>query len=193
VFNYSERIMSMMEAARLKGAKFYETGKPCAKGHVAPRYVSTRQCVECVAAHAKAWGKGNKEKRNAISAKWRDENPNAYIDSAARSREKHAARIRARAYAWAKTTEGKAYRTMKQREREVACRRATPPWLTEEHRAQLRGMYIESAKTTEDTGVRHEVDHIVPLKHSKVCGLHVPWNLRVIPAEENARKYNTFT
>jgi 5-methylcytosine-specific restriction endonuclease McrA len=43
---------------------------------------------------------------------------------------------------------------------------------------------------TKATGERYVVDHIIPLSNPDVCGLHVPWNLRVITQEENLKKSN---
>lgn len=45
---------------------------------------------------------------------------------------------------------------------------------------------------TEATGIEHHVDHIHPLVHPLICGLHVPANLQVITGSENVQKSNRF-
>jgi 5-methylcytosine-specific restriction endonuclease McrA len=69
-------------------------------------------------------------------------------------------------------------------------REATPRWLTPAERLQMRDLYIQARKLTELTRERYVVDHIVPLRGEAVCGLHVPWNLRVITQDENLKKSN---
>lgn len=63
---------------------------------------------------------------------------------------------------------------------------ATPRWLSYDDREQMRSLYRQVAGTQG----RLSVDHIVPLRGSSVCGLHVPWNLRLVPLQENRRKNN---
>jgi hypothetical protein len=67
---------------------------------------------------------------------------------------------------------------------------ATPPWLTKDHSRQIENLYRLRDMLILQTGIAHHVDHIVPLVSSKVCGLHVPWNLQVITATQNLSKSN---
>ena len=79
-----------------------------------------------------------------------------------------------------------------QRARDAGKHSRTPAWLTSEHRVMIKAKYAEARWMTTRTGIKHHVDHIVPLLGKTVCGLHVPWNMRVIPARENTKKSNTF-
>ena len=63
--------------------------------------------------------------------------------------------------------------------------KATPSWLNETHIKEILAFYILAKKLSKETLVKYHVDHIEPLKGEDVCGLHVPWNLRVVTAAEN--------
>ena len=69
-------------------------------------------------------------------------------------------------------------------------RKATPSWLTAEHKRQMAEIYKSAMHMTEITGVEHAVDHVWPLRGRHSCGLHVPWNLQIVPAAWNNRKAN---
>lgn len=56
----------------------------------------------------------------------------------------------------------------------------------------VKFLYTTSAYLSTTTMERWHVDHIVPLKNPKVCGLHVLANLRVVPAVDNLKKNNKF-
>jgi 5-methylcytosine-specific restriction endonuclease McrA len=43
-----------------------------------------------------------------------------------------------------------------------------------------------------DKGPGFVLDHVVPLKHPLVCGLHVPWNLQLLTQGENSKKAASF-
>lgn len=69
---------------------------------------------------------------------------------------------------------------------------ACPIWLSQKHRSEIKSIYKMARNISVKTGIKHHVDHIIPLVNEIVCGLHVPWNLQVLPAKENLSKHNKF-
>lgn len=74
-----------------------------------------------------------------------------------------------------------------QAKRRAAKRQQTPRWT--DHKS-IKRIYSACARITKETGVPHEVDHIVPIQGANVSGLHVPWNMQVTTAEMNKIKGN---
>ena len=126
---------------------------------------------EKVQEQVKAWAKANPEKIKAYSIKggraWHDRNPEYLKEHYKANKERYvAARARRRA----------------------AQESATPTWLTAIDKAMIQEMYDASEARYIQTGIKHHVDHIVPINGKGVAGMHVPWNLQVITAHENLSK-----
>ena len=66
---------------------------------------------------------------------------------------------------------------------------ARPKWA---NKTAIDEIYARAKKLSEETGIPHEVDHIIPTKHPLVCGLHVENNLQIITQRENQMKSNKF-
>jgi hypothetical protein len=86
----------------------------------------------------------------------------------------------------------KSYFTMKQMEREARKKFATPNWLSETHKRHIEAVYEHARECEMLTGDKYHVDHIVPLRGKNISGLHVPWNLQVLPADVNMTKSNKY-
>lgn len=147
-------------------------------------------CKICAKAKTKSWNKENPEKKKQNAASHYLNNKEDYVERAA-------------ALAWAKNNPEKRNSSTRKRywknravnvakiaEKRAAKFRATPKWLSEEQKQQINHIYHEATELTKATGIKHHVDHILPLNSPVVCGLHVPWNLRPLPAKENAEKGN---
>lgn len=67
--------------------------------------------------------------------------------------------------------------------RKKKIKRATPPWLTDEMKAEIKNLFDIRPEG-------YHVDHIVPLQGETVCGMNVPWNLQHMAGSENIAKGN---
>lgn len=137
-----------------------------------------------------------KECARARNAEWRRANPNGYRRWAELNRERvrrQQASWRAlnreylsKAYKeWAAANPGKVNANIMRRY--ASKRHATPAWAD---RGRISQLYSEASKLTRETGIRHDVDHIVPLQSPIVCGLHWHGNLQILTRAENLKKSN---
>ena len=179
--------------AKSAGAKYYFTGEPCKHGHVALRKTKG-SCVECLKIE---WEEGNQarveyfreyNRREEVKDRkneWYQENREMVINNAA-TRPAHV--LREYRNTWKTNNKTQIRADTKARRRKH--REATPKWLSRKQRSEIRQIYQIAITMTQTTGEQYVVDHIVPLRSDYVCGLHVPWNLRVITQEENLKKSN---
>lgn len=139
----------------------------------------------------------NKEKCIAATRKWHAENRDLANEKRRAWKAANKQRLAEQRHAYYKANteqyrrHGKLYRARhpdacraKENARRAAQLQALPRWTNDEDRAYVRLIYAEARHR------RLSVDHIVPLQGKNVCGLHVYWNMQLLPRVENARKGN---
>jgi len=184
---------STREEAKKTGSKYYFTGQPCKHGHIALRKTKG-SCLDCLKVE---WEKGNEtraeyfkqynqsEASQKAKREYYERNKEQVIARAA-ARPPEQRRLHREKY---KTQNPELYKALNS-VRKRRHKNATPKWITAEQKLAMRALYLKAQELTKIAGQRYVVDHIIPLISESVCGLHVPWNLRVITQEENLKKSN---
>jgi hypothetical protein len=203
-----------------QGKDRYFTWLACRNGHVVERNTNTGRCVECHRLYMiRYWQKypDAVAKRNQYSKGYKFRNPENYEKQKEQNKQRwlsdeeyrsnalrrsseygkelyanpeYAEKRRLQGKEWFKNNAGVA--KAKRARRRASERNATPDWLTAIHKAQIDQFYEVATALDMQTGIKHHVDHIVPLKAKIASGLHVPWNLQILTATENLRKHNSY-
>ena len=172
--------------ARDRGDKLYMPERPCSRGHMSMRRVDNGSCTECLLENNKQFVNANTDAVNARRRKHRLENPELY--------------------ALKKETDGYSSNVKKQIERRTKSGHAAFVSMTE--RMKKLGRLASWDREFTDfvckeahhlarirdkcTGKKWSVDHVAPIKGKNVSGLHVWYNLQVIPMQQNRLKHNFF-
>lgn len=157
------------EEAINNGHKFYYTGIPCIRGHIANRYVSSKGCTKCKSSYTtrltnkyhasseeekhikklesyKRYNRNNKDKIANKNSNYYQNNKEKILEKKKLDRENNPAK----------------YAEVDSKRKEVI-KRATPNWIDNNHKDQINTIYKEARlKTTNEQ--QFHVDHIVPLR-----------------------------
>ena len=162
--------------------------------------MSIGRCCECESIYKKEYDRKNKEKNLAFSREYhkrpevieREKQYRKRPDVIEREKQYfNRPEVIERAKQWAKDNPDKI--NARASKRRAKKKNATPEWIDQpDIKAQIEWFYTEARRLTEETGIEHQVDHVWPLQPSEdePQGLHVPWNLQILPRDKNNLKSN---
>lgn len=163
---------------------YYQLNKDRLRAQMAANY---RAKSDDYKARARKWESDNIERKRELRAKYREKYRDKIKEFSRVDWLKHNAKRNARKREYRKERPDLSMHHV--RLRQTRKQKATPAWAD---LTAIKAIYAEAVRLQRETGVKHHVDHEIPLKHPLVCGLHNEFNLRVIPAGENQSKGNSF-
>lgn len=172
-----EEIAASLEEAETRGLRRYYREKPCPKDHY-PRIflVNQQKCQEChslfnkLRYYEKKKDVGWLTTTRAKERRYR-ENPENRI------------KINKTISIWGQLNKGRRNANASKRRAYISDR--VPPWADLK---KIERVYTMCRKLCNGLAGAFHVDHIVPLRGKLVSGLHVSWNLQILPETENLVK-----
>lgn len=145
----------------------------------------SRYCRLCWNAMQTKWRNNHPEEMKTFRKNGYAKNKTVYMERAKKWLKEHPEYVTA--YAEMHRTKNKAVYNAYRAKRRAIEQMAMPGWAD---RAKIDAIYKQAVCITEETGVPHHVDHIVPIVSPIVCGLHWEGNMQIIPAFLNITKGN---
>jgi hypothetical protein len=137
------------------------------KAGLAPR------CIPCAIKVASQWYAANKDRKREYDAIRRLQKRHLYRQASKRFRDASPGRKNADTQA-----------------RRAALAKRIPPWIKA---SECVAFYESAERVSKCLGIKHVVDHVIPLRGKMVSGLHAPMNLQVIPEVLNLKKHNHYS
>jgi len=183
-----------LKEAKQMGLEFYDSGKPCKHGNYGKRKTSSKgkcHCPPCYEEQKKICRDAAMKKRRALGHKpirrvTKEESKARYDKWVANNR----GRLNEYQRNWREANRER-LRPYQSAYNAIRWKRTSIP-LSKLHLDAIVRVYEKRDEVIRATGIDHHVDHIVPLLGKNVCGLHVPWNLQILPAKENRQKSNKY-
>jgi hypothetical protein len=198
-----DEVQELVKICRECKEKKHTTEYPTKKGG---KFGVCTKCKDCVKKSSQIYYNSNKNKINQRNRSYRQTNAEKISADLQRKRQEDPAKYRAYSTKWSSTNRDAKKQSSKRwrdnnrdkkladtRRRQANKLKATPKWAqTEFEKFVILEMYALSILRTKALKIKHNVDHIVPLRSALVCGLHCVANLQIVPAKTNQTKGNRY-
>ena len=164
-----EKIPKTHKEAVATGSLYYFTGKRCLGGHVARRFTKNRNCEECL--RFRNFSRTTKRYWSSYGS-----------DPEYRKKKREYAK------AYYREHKDKSYINGKKRWERLQQANVA----TKAGQKEMKRLYLTAQMMSLESGEQYEIDHIIPLQHPEVSGLHVPANLQIVTPVENREKGSHF-
>jgi hypothetical protein len=167
----------------------YVDGEPCTKCGGTLWYTKRKQCVACNRRMTTDWKKANPNRAKESDRNWRLANPDRVKANKKNWANDNPEKRRAATRKW--NSANPHIMNANCAKRRVRRIQAT---IYPEYDWLIQAFYARAQQLTDQTGIPHEVDHIIPLYGKNealehvVCGLHIPTNLDIVSVVTNRLK-----